>query len=521
MLFAGVLLFGCAGTPELPGWYVAPDGDDANEGRGKTPLKTIAKALEYAQPGDTIFLREGDYHEFVVPTRSGESGKNITIKSYPGETARIDGTGLKLEGWMALVQLRDIKNMTLENLHICNAENAVPNSDPEGIYINGKSSNITIRGCKVYNIKNVCLDTHGKGDWRSAHAILALGTSNEEPIRNLIIEQCEIYDMHTGTSEIMTLAGNIDGFTVQDNYVHDVENIGIIVAGGDNLNPSGDPAVNYARNGVVRRNKVHRCTHQYTKDFWERVCNNPAAYGAIGIYVCGGGNTVIEQNEVWECDRAIGLVSESDILSTKNCIVRNNLIYNNYRTGIYMGDYIGYTIGGTYNCQIVNNTLFNNNQVGGALNGSNNQAGVDDAKDSEGEIRLTENCFDNVIMNNVIYALTDRDIFIRKYTTTGARNRIGHNIYYSPNNAVQKWFWDGTEYTDFAAWQAASGDENSVYGVDPLLKNANAVNTDLRLTSESAAKNAGCVLELSLVGELDMDGKARVQDGKISIGAYQ
>ena len=108
MLFAGVLLFGCAGTPELPGWYVAPDGDDANEGRGKTPLKTIAKALEYAQPGDTIFLREGDYHEFVVPTRSGESGKNITIKSYPGETARIDGTGLKLEGWMALVQLRDI-----------------------------------------------------------------------------------------------------------------------------------------------------------------------------------------------------------------------------------------------------------------------------------------------------------------------------------------------------------------------------------------------------------------------------
>lgn len=134
--------------------------------------------------------------------------------------------------------------------------------------------------------------------------------------------------------------------------MHDVENIGIIVAGGDNLNPSGDPAVNYARNGVVRRNKVHRCTHQYTKDFWERVCNNPAAYGAIGIYVCGGANTVIEQNEVWECDRAIGLVSESDILSTKNCIVRNNLIYNNYRTGIYMGDYIGYTIGGTYNCQI-------------------------------------------------------------------------------------------------------------------------------------------------------------------------
>ena len=247
--------------------------------------------------------------------------------------------------------------------------------------------------------------------------------------------------------------------------MHDVENIGIIVAGGDNLNPGGDIKVNYARNGVVRRNKVYRCTHQYTPEFWEVVCNNPAAYGAIGIYVCGGANTVIEQNEVWECDRAIGLVSESNELSTKDCIVRNNFVYNNYRTGIYMGDYIGYTNGGTSGCHIVNNTLYNNNLVGGSLNGNNNSGQINDAKDSEGEIRLTENCTDNVIMNNLIYALSDRDIFIRKYTATGDRNEIGYNLYFSPGQKVQKWFWDGKEYTDFAEWQKASGDKNSIYNV--------------------------------------------------------
>ena len=178
--------------------------------------------------------------------------------------------------------------------------------------------------------------------------------------------------MHTGTSETLTIAGNVDGFTIQDCEVHDVENIGIIVAGGDNLNAGGNISVNYARNGVVRRNKVYRCSHQVSKDFWEGVYNNPAAYGAIGIYVCGGASTIIEQNIVWECDRAIGLVSESNVLATKDCIVRNNFVYNNYRTGIYLGDYIGYTVGGTSGCYVVNNTLYHNNLVGGALNGSNN-----------------------------------------------------------------------------------------------------------------------------------------------------
>ena len=86
-------------------------------------------------------------------------------------------------------------------------------------------------------------------------------------------------------------------FTIQDNEVHDVENIGIIIAGGDNLNPKGDISVNYARNGVVRRNKVYRCTHEKSQDYWSQSVSNG---GAIGIYLCGNGNTIVEQNEVFE-----------------------------------------------------------------------------------------------------------------------------------------------------------------------------------------------------------------------------
>lgn len=159
--------------------------------------------------------------------------------------------------------------------------------------------------------------------------------------------------------------------------------------------------------------------------------------------------------------------------------------------GIYLGDYIGYTVGGTSGCYVVNNTLYHNNLVGGALNGSNNSENINDEKDSEGEIRLAENCTNNTIMNNLIYAVTDRDIFVRKYTRSGSKNKIGYNLYYSPTSANHKWFWDSVEYTNFSSWQKASGDENSLYNVDPKLVSLDISAPDLHLQSGSPAKNAG------------------------------
>ena len=289
-------------TPASPDWYVSPTGNDTHQGNKSHPLRTIAAALQRVSPGDTVFLREGSYSEFVVPKQSGEPGRLITLKSYPGETAKIDGTHLQVKGWkQALVQVVDVDYLQFENLHICQSNDAANNTDPEGIYIGGSSSNISLRGCKVYDIKNDCLVLDSGDDWRSAHAILVLGTNNEKPIRNLLIEGCEVFDIHSGTSESVTLAGNVTDFTIQDNEVHDVENIGIIIAGGDNLNPGGDISVNFARNGVVRRNRVYRCTHELSQDFWSQSVSNG---GAIGIYLCGNANTIVEQNEVFACAAA-------------------------------------------------------------------------------------------------------------------------------------------------------------------------------------------------------------------------
>jgi len=507
--------------PKANSYFVSPQGNDSSTGSIEAPFKTVAKALQRVNPGDTVFLREGSYNEFVSPSKSGTRQKRITIKAYKNEVAKIDGTGLTIEGWgNALLQIKSVNFITVENLHICNAINTAKNADPEGIHIGGTSNNIEIRGCEIYNIKNTCTreQQDAGGDWRSAHAIIVAGYQ-VTAIKDVLIEKCDIHDIHSGTSETFTLVGNVTNFTVQDNRVHDVENIGIIVAGGDNLNPSGDVSVNYARDGVVRRNKVYRCTHQNSTDYW-----GTEGYGAIGIYVCGGARTIVEQNEVWGCDRAIGLVSESDTYSTTDCIIRNNIIYNNYRTGIYMGNYIGFFDGvsGTRNCYIVNNTLYHNNLVCGSYNGWNNTENIKDNEDgSEGELRMTKNCYNNVFANNLVYAVTDRDIFVRKYTTSGTGNKINNNLYYSTNPKNKRWIWENVEYTSWEGYKSVSGDTGSLFDIDPLLVNPSLNNPNFRLKAGSPAVNAGVFISTYVNGTEDFAGNPRYSGSSISIGAYQ
>lgn len=479
-------------------YYVSDNGSESNKGAIDAPFQSINTALSHAMPGDTVMVRGGTYYEKVIFPKSGIMGKNITVKAFPGEKPVIDGSKIIVSGWMALVTLSNVRYISLEGVDICNLTSAAFNTDPEGIAINGDSHDITIKNCNIYNIKS----NASLADWRSGHAMLVIGNGTTA-ITNLVIIGCTVHDTQTGTSENVTLAGNIDGFIFSHNKVYDTENIGIIVAGGDNLDPKGNVATNYARNGVISDNEFHDNTMTRTPAIW-----GPDRYGAISIYICGGANTIIERNKVYNSDRGIGLVSESNTYATKTTIVRNNFVYNCYRTGIYMGDYLNYTSGGTKNCYVLNNTLYQNNRVAGAFG------------EIEGEIRLTEHCDSNVIKNNIIYA-RPVDVFIHKYTSTGSNNVIDNNLYFT--TGTPQWIWNstnGTPYTDLNTWRTAIGnDANSSSGSDPLFMNTSL--PDLHIQLSSPAKNTGQVISVGINGETDIDGNARIVNNKISKGAQQ
>src|SRR5262249_59640676 len=53
--------------------------------------KTINHALKQLKPGDTLYLRSGTYYESVGVGVSGRADSPITIRSFPGELAILDG----------------------------------------------------------------------------------------------------------------------------------------------------------------------------------------------------------------------------------------------------------------------------------------------------------------------------------------------------------------------------------------------------------------------------------------------
>jgi parallel beta-helix repeat protein len=417
-------------------YYVAVAGDDGNAGTLDKPFRTIGKALGLVVPGDTVIARGGTYYEQLNISGGGIRGKNITLKAYPGEHPVIDGSKVFVLGWAALVTLSNVRYVVLDGLDICNLSSASGSADPEGINITGNSHDITIRNCNIYGIVNTSALNNG----RSGHAILVLGTDAATPISNLVIEYCTVHDTKTGTSENITLAGNVNGFTIRHNKIYNTENIGIIIAGGDNLIPHGDASVNFARNGTISDNELRNVSMSNSVEVW-----GAGNYGAIAIYICGGAGTVIENNKVSNCDRGIGLVSESNIYPTAASVVRNNIVDSCWRTGIYMGDYLNFVGMGTRNCSIVANTLHQNDRALGAFG------------EIEGEIRLTEHCDNDTISNNVVYAGAN-DVLIHKYTTTGSANVFSSNVYYTKGNP--QWIWESTSgpmITNLADWKTACG----------------------------------------------------------------
>jgi len=75
-----------------PAYYVHPSrGDDSNNGSMKKPWKSMQHAVRRLKPGDTLYLRDGVYHEKVYLTQSGTADAPIVIAAYPNELPILDG----------------------------------------------------------------------------------------------------------------------------------------------------------------------------------------------------------------------------------------------------------------------------------------------------------------------------------------------------------------------------------------------------------------------------------------------
>ncbi len=73
-------------------------GDDAATGTAEAPLRTINRAAQLAEPGDTVSIRAGIYRESVRPAKGGTEGRPITYRGLPGGAVVVSGAD-PLPGW--------------------------------------------------------------------------------------------------------------------------------------------------------------------------------------------------------------------------------------------------------------------------------------------------------------------------------------------------------------------------------------------------------------------------------------
>ncbi len=96
-------------------------------------------------------------------------------------------------------------------------------------------------------------------------------------------------------------------------------------------------------------------------------------------------------------------------------------------------------------------------------------------------------------------------------------NVVDYNLFFAAGGGSNgTWIWKNVTYTNFAAYQQATGnDAHGLAGVDPLLVSTAA--PDLHLQSASPAIDRGQTL--TEAGSLDIDGQPRVQGTAIDLGA--
>jgi len=92
------------------------DPDSRTCGRGtKTAYRTLKRAAERANAGQTVLIRAGTYNEQLRPKYSGTGNNYITFKNYPGEKPII--TGPKLQ---PAIEISNREYIIVEGLEITN-----------------------------------------------------------------------------------------------------------------------------------------------------------------------------------------------------------------------------------------------------------------------------------------------------------------------------------------------------------------------------------------------------------------
>jgi parallel beta-helix repeat protein len=488
--------------------YVSTTGVDAFGGGSLiAPFKTIKFAVQEAPAGSTINIASGTYAEndaiFV--------NKSLNLVKNGANPVIIDAS-LRTGTNKYMLGIVNTSDVTVDGLTF---QNYIEN-EAKGIWILGKGNNITIQNCKVSNIGWINnLATLPPNSSTVTNAIKVEGNVLL-PLTNITLKNNDVFDCATGWGEAITITGNVNGFTVESNKVHEIANIGIVAAGNYAFtNPN--PSVNQARNGLITKNEVYNCM--------SGIANS------AGIYLDGSINCTVEKNKCYNNGVGIALGGEQNVpfgaSPSRGHNVRNNLVYNNCVTGIFLGSNNATTR--LENSNIFNNTFYKN-RVGQAINGVATIGGISVATLADnfgGEVQL-QNLDGVVFKNNIVYPSNNKRAMVALTGFSVSSYYADFNVYFR-DNVADVFALDGNLFNGSAlnnTYATVSGffmarnlEQNSFFS-NPGLTNAGT--NDFSLINTAFVSNKGdFIYDAALSGTTDFAGNPRLFSIRADAGAYE
>ena len=441
-----------------PQLHVAPDGDDANPGTEALPWRTIQKAMNAATPGSTVNVHAGTYRERLTLNVSGTADAPIVFQPRGFSGAPDCG------GFTGRACGGD--KVVLDYAHLGTVTDGVP-----FLRVNGRS-HVTIQGFTFQNL--TCYGAMQQG-------VRIDGASSYVDLRhNRFLNHRNTYPSFDGAAALLHIRvwgpshhvtfyrnelGNI--VTVMSEALTLDQNARDILVEGNWLHDVDGIAIDThgaAHHVTIRGNLLEFIGQRRDGSIWY---GNPSN----AIYNDGGNNILIERNTVRDSNYAIAVVTEPNQPVGHTVVIRNNLAYRNSHAGVMLGNWYSSDGSSVYGIQVLHNTLVDNG------------AGF--------FIRPFQG--NTVVWRGNILAGNDANVV----------NVLGSNA--------------GTmDYNLYSGGGAAGPDAHKVTA-DPRFVNAGA--GDFRLQAGSPAIDAGD--PSAAAGEVDLQGGARVVNGRIDIGAFE
>jgi hypothetical protein len=505
---AGATSAGSGSGQRLHRMFVSPDGHTGAAGTRQDPLASVNEAVDRLTDGGVVLLRGGTYAQRIML----RGVHRVTVRPFHHERVILDGGPLTPRAdRSAMVTIVNSSRVAVRGLDIRRYGTTSKRAVPIGIYVHGASSHISLVRNHVHSMGNYN-GTLGSFDI-NAHGIAVYGDRARHPITDLTIRRNEVDHLALGASESVVVNGNVKGWRITHNRIHDNNNIGIDAIGFESTlsGPARYSRANRARDGVIADNVIRNIISR----------GNPAYYEdggwcdcADGIYIDGGTGIRVERNRVIGNDIGIEVAAENARGSADHVVVADNFVTRSGYVGIATGGYCdgaddcgGVETGRAFANRFLHNTLYANNQFA----------------DGSPEIVVQYHVTRTVIQGNVVRAVGAGQPLVgtvprAQRDPSSTAPHLDGNLYFATGGPTRASFGVlGVDYTGWQAYRAATGQDAHSRFADPRLRHPPG--GDLHLSAGSPAIDAGLSVKPRWVGHRDIDGQSRVLGARIDIGA--